>query len=225
VARPRRIFTGFFDPRRRILRTAQAAASTTSRNGRLATTLLLICIASTASSRQGGFPDPAEPLDAAGARDAARLSLPERFRTMAYRSPSRSAAETASAMGLVADDDIALSDLCQGDWSGRSFAEIEAAEPGALGLWLSDPTRGTPGGETMAQARLRVGTWMDGIETRQNCVCAVTHPMIVRAALAHALDMPLRATLAVDVAPLSRTVLSFNRIWRLQSLSPVTWGL
>ncbi len=77
----------------------------------------------------------------------------------------------------------------------------------------------------MEQARLRVGTWMDGIAARQDSVCAVTHPMIVRAALAHALDMPLRATLAVDVAPLSRTTLSFNQTWRLQSLGPVTQGV
>lgn len=184
----------------------------------MATTLLLICIAATSSSRAGRFPDPAEPLDAAGARDAAQMGLPNRFRAAAYRSPFRSAADTASAMALDAKEDVALADLSHGDWTGLSFAEVEAAEPGALALWLSDPTRGTPGGETMEQARLRVGAWMNRVAALDHPVCAVTHPMIVRAALAHALDMPLRVTMAIDVAPLSRATLSFNRSWRLQSL-------
>ena len=184
----------------------------------MATSLLLICIAATASSREGRFPDPAEPLDAAGALVAARTALPERFRAAVCRSPSRAAAETASAMKLVASEDAALADLGHGSWTGRSFAEIEADEPGALALWLADPTRGAPGGHTMEQARNRIGAWMDGIAAEDAPVCAVTHPMIVRAALAHALDLPLRATLAIDVAPLSHTLLSFNRSWRLQSL-------
>jgi len=184
----------------------------------LATTLLLICIATTASSREGRFPDPAEPLDAAGARAAAQAVLPDRFRTAAYHSPSRAAAETASAMALSASEEAALSDLTHGDWTGRAFAEIASAQPGALDLWLSDPTQGTPGGESMEQALKRIGIWMDRIAALDAPVCAITHPMIVRAALAHALDLPLRSTLAIDVAPLSHTVLSFNRSWRLQSL-------
>nr|WP_277667760.1 histidine phosphatase family protein [Novosphingobium lindaniclasticum] len=184
----------------------------------MATTLLLICIAATASSREGGFPGNGEPLDAAGAREAAGVSLPNRFRGDVHRGPSRAAAETATAMGLLAQEEIALADLSHGRWTGRSFAEIEAAEPGAMTRWLSDPSKGVPGGETMEQARLRVGAWMDRITARNDAVCAITHPMIVRAALAHALDMSLRSTLSIDVAPLSRTVLSFNRTWRLQSL-------
>jgi broad specificity phosphatase PhoE len=48
----------------------------------------------------------------------------------------------------------------------------------------------------------------------------VTHPTVIRAALAHALGIPLPAALAIDVAPLSRTRLSFNRSWRLHSLTP-----
>jgi len=47
-----------------------------------------------------------------------------------------------------------------------------------------------------------------------------THAMTIRAALAYALDFPLHATLSIDIAPLSRIMLSFNRKWRLQSLIP-----
>jgi broad specificity phosphatase PhoE len=44
--------------------------------------------------------------------------------------------------------------------------------------------------------------------------------MPIRAAIAHALDMSLHASLSIDIAPLSRTTLSFNGRWRLQSLEP-----
>lgn len=184
----------------------------------MATTLLLISIAATASSREGRFPDPAEPLDPTGARDAARGALPDRFRIAVHRSPARAAAETAAAMGLATQEQAALADLSHGAWTGRSFADIESAEPGSMERWLADPTQGVPGGEAMEQARRRVGAWLDEVAAFDGPVCAITHPMIVRAALSHALGLPLRATLAVDVAPLSRTVLSFNRTWRLQSL-------
>jgi hypothetical protein len=40
----------------------------------------------------------------------------------------------------------------------------------------------------------------------------------MRAALAHVLDIPPGAAFRIDVAPLSRLTLSFNRQWRFQGL-------
>lgn len=184
----------------------------------MATTLLLLCIASTSSSRQGRFPDPEEPLDAAGAREAARFRPGDRFAARAVRSPARAAAETATAMGLTAHVEPALADLDHGSWTGLPFDEIA---PQAMAAWLADPAQGTPGGETMEQARQRIGAWIDAMAGRDAPVCAITHPMIVRAALAHALGMPFSAALAIDLAPLSRAELSFNRSWRLRALGPI----
>ncbi len=169
-------------------------------------------------SREGGFPDPAEPLDAGGARDAARCTPEARFHRHVLRSPARVAGETALAMGLAASIEPALADIGHGRWSGRSFTEIGAAEPEALAGWIADPVAGAPEGETMEAVRQRIGQWLDGIAAADEPVLAITHPMPIRAALAHTLDLPLRKMMAIDVAPLSRTVLSFNRIWRLQAL-------
>ncbi|BAV65576.1 histidine phosphatase family protein [Sphingobium cloacae] len=185
----------------------------------LPTSLLLLCIAATPSSRRGGFPDPSESLDEGGLRAAARMELPGRLRDHAFRSPSRAAEETALALSLLARPEAALADMGWGRWAGRCFEEIGSDEPEALTGWLADPTREAPGGETMEAAASRIGCWLDGIRESGRPVCAITHPMMIRAALCHALDLPLRATLAIDIAPLSRTVLSFHRTWRLQSLN------
>lgn len=179
---------------------------------------MLLCVASTPLSRVGGFPGPDDALDEAGLKDAAACHLPSRFGACVMRSPARAAAETAKAISLVATTVAALADIDAGDWSGRSFHAIEAADPGALPAWLDDPTRGTPGGETMVEARKRIAGWLDGIAAMPGPVCAITHPMTIRAVLAQALALPLPSTLAIDVAPLSQVMLSFAGKWRLQSL-------
>ncbi|WP_395397568.1 histidine phosphatase family protein [Novosphingobium sp. BL-8A] len=181
----------------------------------MATALLLLCIAPTASSREGRFPDSSEPLDEAGRRSAGHERIEERFRARMFRSPARAAEETAGALGLDAAIAEELADIDHGSWSGRSFAEI-GARP--FTDWLAHPDRGTPDGESMEQVRARVGRWLDHVAGLDSAICAITHPMTVRAALAHAIGIPLQATLAIDIAPLSRTILSFNRSWRLQSL-------
>jgi broad specificity phosphatase PhoE len=186
----------------------------------LATSLILLCTASTPLGRLGGFASPDDAVDERGLRDAAACRVPDRYKGAVMTSPARAARETASAMGLGAAQVPALADIDHGDWSGRSFADIEATDPGALLAWLGDPTQGAPGGEPMAQVCDRVGQWMDGIAASPGAVCAVTHAMTIRAALSRALGIPLPATLAIDVAPLSQATLSFNGRWRLQSLCP-----
>ncbi|MCW1429928.1 histidine phosphatase family protein [Novosphingobium sp. JCM 18896] len=186
----------------------------------LATTLDLLCVAATPSSRTGGFAAPDEGLDEGGRRHAEKYRLEPRFRAEVLRGSARAAAETAQALGVTATIAPALDDADHGAWLGRSFAEIHAESPERLAAWLADPLAGAPGGETMAAVQARVGAWLDGIAPGDRPVCAITHPMVVRAALAHALALPLRATLAIDIVPLARVRLSFNGMWRLQGLVP-----
>jgi broad specificity phosphatase PhoE len=173
-------------------------------------------------SRVGGFADPAEPLDTGGLRAATGLRIPGPSPRHVATSPASAARQTAEALGLAADIDPALGDIDHGDWSGKSFAEINAADPEAATAWIADPGAGAPGGETMAAVSVRVAEWLASQAGRDVPVLAITHPAVVRAAIAAALSLPIGATWRIDVAPLSVTVLSFNRIWRLQSLGPVT---
>ena len=135
-------------------------------------------------------------------------------------SPWRSARETANAIGVAAEIAAPLANLDHGRWSGRGFGAIMAEEPEALAQWLADPASGAPEGESMTAAKTRIGPWLDALAETNVSHAAITHPMMIRAALAHALGLPLAATLSIDIAPLSRALLSFNRKWRLQGLVP-----
>lgn len=183
-------------------------------------TVILLCAAGTRASRTGSFPAPDEPLDAPGQAAAAQTVIAARFQGEVTISPTRSAVETAQAMALAGHCEAALADVDYGDWAGRAFADVHAETPDLLAQWLADPAFRPPGGEAMQDVCSRAGAWLDGVAPGDGALCAVTHSTVIRAILAHALSMPLRATLAIDVAPLSRAVLSFNCIWRLQSIGP-----
>lgn len=184
----------------------------------MARTVMLLCAASTRSSRTGAFPAPDEALDEPGRKAAARIVIERRFGEDIAISPTRAALETAQAMGLVGQHEPALIDLEHGDWAGRTFADVHAETPEALTRWLADPAFAAPAGEAMDDVAVRAGRWLDAVAQGEGPLCAITHATVIRAVLAHALGLPLRATLAIDVAPLSRAMLSFNRIWRLQSI-------
>jgi broad specificity phosphatase PhoE len=183
--------------------------------GALPTSLLLLCAGGTRSSRIGGFSASDEPLDEGGVRVAARCLLPDRFRANVLVSPMRSSLETAAALELDVRQEPALSDIDHGAWAGRSFDEIHSSEPEAFSAWIADPSPGAPGGESMEAAKQRVGEWLDRMAPADAPICGITHATIIRAALAHAIDIPLHSTLSIDIAPLSRVMLSFNRRWRL----------
>jgi broad specificity phosphatase PhoE len=186
----------------------------------LATTLLLVCAGSTRSSRVGGFPAPDEPLDDPGRQAASSFSIARRFGRSIVTSPTRAARDTAEAMGMTGVCDNALADIDHGLWTGQTFDEVYSQEPAEFADWLADPTKGAPGGEAMEIVRRRVADWLGRTATLDRPLCAIAHPTVIRTALSHALTLPLASTLAIDIAPLSRTVLSFNGRWRVQALIP-----
>lgn len=121
-------------------------------------------------------------------------------------------------MDMEAASEPALIDMDHGRWAGQSFKDVEACDGQALIGWLSDPTKGCPDGESMAQAKRRIAPWIDGLSASDGAICAISHAMTIRVTLAHMIDLPLHTTLAIDIAPLSRLHLSFHGCWRLQAL-------
>jgi broad specificity phosphatase PhoE len=167
--------------------------------------------------REGGFPAPDEPLDTAGLRAAERVTLgSERFRA----APELASRQTAQAAGGMPVVEESLRDIDHGDWAGRSFADVHAADPAAFAAWLADPAGGAPEGETLDAVIARVRPWLVAQEQAEERSFAIVSPMIVRAILAAALAMPLPVAMRIDLAPLSQTILSFNRQWRLQAIVP-----
>ena len=185
---------------------------------RLTTRLTLLCHAPTRSAREGGFPAREEPLDEGGMRKAAAFRLDGPRPTLVVTSAACAARQTADALRLEAMIQPAILDIDHGEWAGRSLAEIHAAQPDALAAWLGDPTRGTPGGETMADVADRLADWLDGLVDQDRHILAITHAAVIRAAIAHTLGVPIGAALRIDIAPLSLTTLSFTRCWRLQEI-------
>lgn len=182
----------------------------------MATRLTLLCAGATASARRGGFAAPDEPLDAGGRAKVAALRLGSVGQV--WTSPVRAAEETAELLGLAAEREPVLRDMAYGKWAGRSLEDLHADSPAAVTAWLAAPEAGAPGGESMAAVIGRVSGWLGQVAETDDAVLAITHAAVIRAVLASALGLPVAATLRVDVAPLSRTLLSFHGQWRLQEL-------
>lgn len=177
------------------------------------TRLVLLCAGATAATRTARFADPAEPLDAGGRAKVQALALTGPAAERCWVSPAAAARETAELIGIAAEETPALRDIDAGAWTGRS---LDSLAPEAIATWLAAPEAGVPGGESMAAVRTRVGPWLDALG--EGRMLAISHAAVLRAAIAHALDVPVAATMAIDIAPLSVVVLSRHRRWRLQEL-------
>lgn len=179
----------------------------------MSTHLVLLCAGTTASFRAARFPDAADPLDRGG-RAAVRRFVPAgRAPDRCRIAPSVAARETAALLGLAGEDEPALADIDAGDWTGSAMDAVDGA---ALAAWLAAPGAGTPGGESMAAVADRVGAWLDGLAT--GTMLAVTHVAVIRAAIAHALGVPVAAAFGIDVTPLMQVTLSRHGRWRVQEM-------
>jgi broad specificity phosphatase PhoE len=168
--------------------------------------LLLVRHAPTDATRQSAFPRD-EPLDERAREQAALLAerLPQRCE--AVSSPALRCRETALAAGLDPTPDPALAECDFGSWAGRSFADIDAANPAGARTWMTDPDSAPHGGESLTDFARRVAQWLDAQAQRTGSAVAVTHAGVVKGALVHALSAPIESFWRIDVAPLAITEL------------------
>ena len=182
--------------------------------------LHLLCSASTCSVRAAAFPSD-EPIDAHGRRSLAGLSGRLPYCERILRSPALCAAQTAEGLALDATPEPALRDCDFGRWAGRSLEHVHSQQPDAFADWLSDPQAAPHGGESFADVAKRVGVWMDDLPAEAGTVLAITHAAVLRAAIVHALGAEPRALLHIDVAPLTRAMISGGAgHWRLGAIIP-----
>ncbi len=109
-------------------------------------------------------------------------------------SPLARAKETADIVGeklkLAVGTDDKLQEVEFGDWQGMTYTEIRA-DP-RYREFLKDPVNSrTPGGETIADVQDR-GLAAIGEAQPGERVLFVSHGDIIRAAISHFLDVPLR---------------------------------
>ncbi|MFY1584901.1 histidine phosphatase family protein [Micromonospora sp. WMMD734] len=194
------------------------------------TSLRLVAHAHTGALRRAVFGAGDDDLDEGG-RQAA-LALAGHGRTgplgtvdTCLTSPATAPVQTAYALGLRPTVEAALADCDYAGWAGRSLADVGAREPGALRQWWETPGATPHGGESLVALRERVAGWLDDRLGPGRRIVAVTHPMVVRVAIVHALGLPMAALPRLDVAPLAVVRLSrYGQRWQLRFTAPAGPG-
>jgi broad specificity phosphatase PhoE len=185
------------------------------------TRLLLVSHPATQAMRVGAFPadDPLDPraFDELRVWDGRALIAGHAAHGQVLRSAATCVRETAEALGLGAEITPALSDSDAGEWRGRRLHELAVSEPRALAAWIHSPDAAPPGGESFRAVLARVGAWLDAFEASSSSpdggmqVVALTHAVVIRAAVIHALGVPAESFGRVEIAPLSIVELRRSR--------------
>jgi len=160
---------------------------------------------------------PGVPLSEAGRAQAARLGavLASEPIDRIVHSPLDRTSETAAAIAAARGSAVpvaaaaGLIEIDLGDWTGRSWQDF--GDDPAWRDW--NERRGSariPGGETMGEAQARIVGCLAALarEADGRTVAVVSHSDMIRAAVAHVLELPLDRLLSfdVDVASVTRVV-------------------
>jgi broad specificity phosphatase PhoE len=136
---------------------------------------------------QGQLPVPLDDTGRDQAAELAERAVAHGFRAL-WSSPLLRARETAQIVarriGLDPTEDARLMETDAGDWTDRSFADVQAEAPELFAAFLAgDSGFEFPGGESFAQQELRVGAALDDVERGELPALVVCHGMVIRAAL------------------------------------------
>jgi probable phosphomutase (TIGR03848 family) len=160
-------------------------------------------------------------LSAAGAREAAaRAERLERSGMQAiYSSPRERARETATPLaerlGLEVRIAPELDEIDFGDWTDRSFEELDGLERWRRFNQFRSGTR-SPNGESMIEVQARFLALAERLaeDHGEDRVALVSHGDVIRAALAHYLGIHLDLFQRLEISPASLSVV------RLDSYGP-----
>lgn len=162
-------------------------------------------------NREGRFQGHLDPdLSAAGRREAdlvaARIASDEALRPDRIVSSSLArAVETAAAIGRACGvevvPDARLMEIGQGEWEGRTHAELEVADPRRYRAWRDAAgVRQPPGGEPIGAAMTRAQAALDELATSGAAtVCLVSHGGTIRVLAQLLFDLADDRSWALDV--------------------------
>jgi broad specificity phosphatase PhoE len=185
--------------------------------------LTLISHAATSSQRRSAFPVD-EPLEGSELSKLAAFNWPIPRVQQMLTGPELRTRQTAEALHLSATPTNALRDCDYATWQGRDLNDLYAESPEAVTQWLNDSNAAPHDGESISDLILRVARWLEAVAAEAAGASvhtlAVTHPAIIRAAILHTFDAPLKSFWRADIAPLTLTDLRHNgRSWTLRSSS------
>ena len=191
--------------------------------------LLLVRHGVTDWNREGRFQGHLDPPLGDEGRGEARL-LARRLSNDDELRPSRivsstlaRALETAevigSALGVEVEPDARLIEIGQGEWEGRTHAELAVTDPERYEAWLrAAPIRQPPGGEPIEAASARVRGFLDELVAGPGPwpVCLVSHGGTLRILARELLAAPEATSWSLDVDNVSLSLCSATeRGWRL----------
>ncbi len=136
---------------------------------------------------QGRLPVPLDQTGIAQARDLADRASRHDFAAL-ISSPLLRARETAEIVaeriGLPIVEEPRLMETDAGEWTDRTFAEIQAESPDLFAAFAGgDPSFAFPGGESFAEQGVRVAAAIADIEAGTLPALAVCHGVVIRIAL------------------------------------------
>jgi probable phosphoglycerate mutase len=178
--------------------------------------LLLVRHGVTAWNREDRFQGHLDPdLDTDGRTEAGLLAArlargePDRRPARLVSSSLVRARETAeiigAALGVEVEADRRLIEVGQGEWEGRSHAELERDEPARYAAWRARGEAQPPGAEDLSAVATRV---LEGLASAmasgESTVCLVTHGGVLRVLATSLLALGVRGfDLDADNASLS----------------------
>ncbi|HEY0884853.1 MAG TPA: histidine phosphatase family protein [Ramlibacter sp.] len=160
-------------------------------------------------------------LNAEGQAQAHQLVERLRDRTIAaiYSSPVERAQQTAAplvkARGLAVAIDDAFSEIDFGEWTGRTFAELEA-DHDRWRTWCDRKSlAAAPGGEAFTAVQRRVLDGLEGLRRRHpdEAIVVFSHGDIIKAAVAGVLGLSVDHIERFEIAPASVSVIDAGNGW------------
>ncbi len=179
-----------------------------------ATRLTLIAHARTPAQKLGRLADD-EAIEAVAPELISALLLRAGSSQGVLCGPELRTRQTAELLTSDLTLEPALSDCDLGKWRGLSLKTLQEREAQALEEWLNNSAAAPHGGESLDAVCARVATWLDGFRQPGHWL-AITHPFVIRAAMAHVLNCSPTSAQQIDVEPLALVELSYYGKWRLR---------
>lgn len=176
-------------------------------------------------NREGRFQghrDP--PLSAVGRRQAGFVAerigadpelRPVRIITSTLARAGDTAAVIGDRCGMAPETDARLIELGQGEWEGRTHAELARDDAERYAAWLTTD-REPPGAETVASGLERVAAALEVLGDASATICLVSHGGTLRLVARHLLGLEASRAWGMDLDNASISVLeSVESRWRL----------
>lgn len=166
-----------------------------------------------------GHLDP--PLSGVGHHEAALVAAriaadpalrPTRIVSSSLARAMQTAEPIAANAGVTVEPDPRLIEIGQGEWEGRTHAEIAATDAARYEVWRTSDTP-PPGGETIEATVERLGGAIGDLHGTDGTVIVVSHGGIIRVLAHMLLDLSSTRSWALDVDNASVTTLDRREGW------------